>query len=272
MGALRLFGFKVAVPTTVSSHGETPGVTVELHAEGCAAHAHSYSLEPDTAAALGRSLVEAAARGESRDVEFSVPDDEPSSYLLAAPAARALGAAIDETLVALAARPPFVSDRPIGTVDATTSDGSPAELDVYVSLLVPVEGFLRIHLATPTGTWTFDDDLPALADALARAASAEVDGPVLALEPHPNEAVREPWLTVAAGPGGLVSLRLYDDLVQARGVDGVLFLRPDDARRLAALAREARAFCDQTPPRVAVAPEPFERVVAIWPAAAAATP
>lgn len=270
MVARRLFGFKVAVPTTVSSHDETPRVTVELHAEGCAAHEHSYSLEPDAAAELGRSLVE-AARGEGRDVAFRVPDDEPSSYLLAAPATRALGAAIDEALVALAARPPFVSDRPIGTVDATTSDGSPAELDVYVSLLVPAEGFLRIHLATPTGTWTFDDDVPALADALEEAASAEVDGPVLALEPHPNEAVREPWLAVAAGPGGLVSLRLYDDLVQARGVDGVLLLRPDDARRLAALAREARALRDQNPPRVAVAPEPFERVVATWPEAAAAT-
>lgn len=272
-------GFTVAVPTMLLHPTDSICVSVNLLVIGSLPYEHAYSLSLPEAAALERSLVEApaareAAGSSNADIEcatgstqpllqFTMPDDsEPGVYCVLPAEARALGNALGEALRVLVETPPQEEIREVGSMDVATTDGAKHRIEVYVTMMVPIEGDRRIKFECPTGTWTIDDDVPALASALEEAAGAANVGTILAVDPPASESLQEPWLTVTVRPDWRIALRLYDDMVQHDAGDGVLLFAPEEARGMASILRAALAFCAATPARLTVPPEPFERVVA----------
>lgn len=247
--------FRVSIPTTRTAAPEAVHVSVAFEVDG-SWRGNEYALSLARTALVARSLIASATarevEGPDRDVDFTISDEDgPETYRVSPAFARALGDSLFEAREELENHPPPPQNHTIGSLEVATASGATDEIEVYVKLIVPSLDERRLKFLCATGVWTLDEEASAMADALDAGASTEQLG-----------------LSISTRSDGRVALRLHDEIVEEQGKDGELLLACDEARTLAGILRAALVFRDATPPRVAVPPEPFERVVSEGPSSA----
>jgi len=204
-------------------------------------------------------------------------DVEAEVIVLSTAKALDLAAGLRRGIAAVHDEPPMaLPDYAAGHVTGLTSGGVFKTVHVEVTQGVSAAEQPRLTLCF-LGRWTFDETTTTtLVEALDSATAALVDeggGLSKTFLELPDKGVSgEPftWLSVrtVTGRGGkpAVRLRLYDELVEDRGEDGVLDLSPGEAHSLARALSEGMRFISTTEPYVFVSPEPFEREIcaSLW--------
>ncbi len=187
---------------------------------------------------------------------------------------RELADAIARALAALSDAPPrVIENHYAGIIEVAASSGEPIWIEVSVEAAVAEPANPRLVLQTADspqaiGTadtwWLLDGETSQLAALIEQAASTLDAGPRAIgrlEEAGPN---RRPFLHVSidpdprgATPGAPgVQLRFDDDLLDERADDGIFWLPPAAATRLATLLREALAWAIAHPAHVYLPPEP----------------
>jgi hypothetical protein len=195
--------------------------------------------------------------------------------------ARALDAAVTE--LALKA-PRVLEDLMLGMVQGEASTGEPSWIEIGLEAAVnePSNPRVMIDVAESLDAlgasdtwWLLNDEAARLASLARQAAERAEPGTVGRLEEKgPNrrawlfvDVASQPSLKPDEPPRLGVQLRFDDDLLSERGDDGVLWMSPADALRLAKYLDEALNAAAANPAYIYAPPEPGTREVANIPLA-----
>jgi hypothetical protein len=223
-------------------------------------HEHLFFFSPGEAALLAGWLERGEAGSLEDDGELWLSVDTDGRVIAYDPGlghsyspVPVLAALLRQALEALASHPPRrILDHRTGWVSGTGSGGEPCQLTVAVQQAVSEVVSPRLMLEWQGTWWLTNDEGEALAAAL--------EGGSLALHAGGDA---DPWLRVLREEDR-VQVRLFDDLVEEGGHDGVLWLDGAGAAELAVAVRAALIYQATHPAYVFVAPEPLEREVVRW--------
>lgn len=194
--------------------------------------------------------------------------------------ASALGRALDTAVTELLLKAPrILEDLMLGMVQGEASTGEPAWIEIGLEAAVnePSNPRVMVDIAESLDAlgasdtwWLLSDEAARLASLARQAAERDAPGPVGKLEEKgPNrrawlfvDVASQPSLKPDEPPRLGVQLRFDDDLITERGDDGVSWMSPADALRLAKYLDEALNAAAANPAYLYVSPEPGHREIA----------